>query len=108
MELDAEALGRLPPSVQLEHIAKFRDRQTMANRVRFREASANPNGFSSVQIDSFLERSRFREKVDAMRDDMNRAAGFGGDSARPVASQAGKQYLLTNDAAGARSARAHA
>jgi hypothetical protein len=94
--LDATALAVLPPSAQIEEIAKFRDRQTIANRVKFRDASAHPGRFSSVQIDSFLERTRFRDEVDAIRDAMNEAAGLGGSAARPVASQAGTHFVLTS------------
>ena len=97
--LDAEALGRLPPSVQIEEIGKMRDRQTTANRVKFREAAECPIGFSAIQMESYLKRTQFRQKVDAMRDAMNAAAGFGGDGAQPLAAQSGRAFVLQDSGA---------
>lgn len=98
--LDADALGKLPPSKQMEEIAKFRDHQTTANRIRFREASTCPIDFASVQMESFLQRSEFRQKVDRMRDQMNAAAGFGEEGARPIASLAGRSFVFKDSADG--------
>jgi hypothetical protein len=100
--LDADALGKLPPSKQLEQITKFRDRQTTANRIKFREASACPIDFASVQMESFLKRTEFRQKVDKMRDSMNAAAGFGEEGAKPIASLSGRSFVFRDTADGAR------
>ena len=99
--LDAEVLGKLPPSVQLEQITKLRDRQTTANRIKFREASTDSTNFSAIQMQSFLKRTEFRQKVDRMRDAMNKAAGFGEEGAQPIASLSGRSFIFKDGADGA-------
>ena len=86
--------------MQLEQITKYRDRQTTANRVKFREASTDATNFSSVQMESFLKRTEFRQKVDKMRDAMNLAAGFGEEGAKPIASLTGRSFVFKDAADG--------
>lgn len=100
-DIDPDALGKLPPSVQLAQITAFRDRKTASNRARFRDAAACPVGFSGVQMKSFLEGTAFRAKVDKMRESMNAAAGFGAEGAKPIASLTGRSFIFKDAADGA-------
>jgi hypothetical protein len=90
--------------MQLEIITKVRDRQIAANRIKFQDVTDNISGFSSVQMTTYLARTQFRRKVDAIRDKMNADAGFGEGGAKPVAALAGRKYVLTDSAPGSASA----
>lgn len=88
--LDPEVLATLPPSVQLEVMLRFRDKQVAANRSKFAERSTNPLEFSQYQMEQYLKASSLRQQLDMLR-------GVGTTNAavaRPIAAVEGREYVL--------------
>ena len=59
-EFDPEVLSSLPPSVQLEVLARARDAATAANREKFAAAAAVPAAFSRLQMAEYVKSTQFR------------------------------------------------
>lgn len=100
--VDAELLRALPPSLQMEVVTRLRDSQLVQNRAQFQDPDLDMQGFAAAQMRSYLKRTDLRREVDRVRDRMNAAAGYGigGAAARPIASQAGRAFILQDHAEG--------
>ncbi len=95
-KLDAEALSMLPQSLQLEILEKMRDAQNAANREKFQEAAAErPQDFSSVQLQTYLKASAFRQKIEGFKKKIGGAADE--DQARPLASDHSREFVFRRD-----------
>ena len=53
-------LSTLPPSLQLELMAKLREQKTYRNREEFSTRTGNPLGFSTFQMQQYLDTSAVR------------------------------------------------
>lgn len=93
-ELDPAAVGQLPPSLQLEVLTKHREQQAQLNRARFQEASKSAEGFSSLQMSSYIKQTELRRKMEAVR------ASSGNGSGNRMASKAGGHFVLEDHAEG--------
>jgi hypothetical protein len=58
--LDPAMLSNLPPSVQLDIMAKLREQKTYFNREGFQQRQAQPLNFSQFQMDEYLKASAVR------------------------------------------------
>lgn len=58
-----QVLSTLPPSLQLELMAKLREQKTYRNREEFATRSGNPLGFSSFQMQQYLATSAVRQAL---------------------------------------------
>lgn len=87
-------MGQLPPSLQLEVLTKHREQQAQLNRARFQEASKSAEGFSSLQMSSYIKQTELRRKMEAVR------ASSGNGSGNRMASKAGGHFVLEDHAEG--------
>ena len=55
-----QVLSTLPPSLQLELMAKLREHKTYKNREEFANRTGNPMGFSTFQMQQYLATSAVR------------------------------------------------
>ena len=95
--VDAATLSALPPSVQLEVLAKAREAAAVANREKFAAASAAaPAAFAEVQLAAYLRASMFRRRMEAARGAVV-AGREAGPLARRVAAEVGREYVLAGD-----------
>ncbi|KAK9806600.1 hypothetical protein WJX73_007536 [Symbiochloris irregularis] len=101
-QLDPAVLSTLPPSLQLELMGKLRESKTYRNREEFASRTGNPLGFSTFQMQQYLDTSAVRRKMDRLKDEMNAKAmaGKGGVQAHRIAAQPDREYILTKDDAG--------
>eukprot|EP00892_Ulva_mutabilis_P010526 jgi/Ulvmu1/7846/UM004_0076.1 len=88
-ELDPAAVGQLPPSLQLEVLTRHREQQATLNRARFQAASSNAEGFSALQMRSYIKQTELRRKMDAVRATSSRGA---------AACKAGSHFVLEDHA----------
>lgn len=93
--VDPIVLSTLPPSVQLDVMLRLRDRQMAANRGEFEQLSGKPEKFSEYQMQQYLKASNLRRQLDVLRG----AGDLGGASARPIAAEEGKEYVLEKEEA---------
>ena len=91
--VDPVVLSTLPPSLQLEVMLKMRERQMAANRGGFEERTGKPEAFSEFQINQYLKASKLRHQLDIIR---GSGAGQSG-TARPVAAEESREYVLERD-----------
>lgn len=59
-EIDPSVLSSLPPSIQLDIITKLREKSMQSNREAFQQRRAEPQSFSSFQLDEYLKASNMR------------------------------------------------
>jgi len=83
-------VGQLPPSLQLEVLTKHREQQAALNRARFQEASKNAEGFSALQMTSYIKQTELRRKMEAVR----------ASSARARSATAKSHFVLEDHAQG--------
>ena len=55
-----QVLSTLPPSLQLELMGKLRESKTYRNREEFASRTGNPLGFSTFQMQQYLDTSAVR------------------------------------------------
>lgn len=58
--LDPTVLSTLPPSMQLDIIARVREQKTYTNREHFQQRQAQPLSFSQFQMEEYLKSSAIR------------------------------------------------
>lgn len=58
--LDPAVLSTLPPSMQLDIMAKLREQRTYGNREGFQKRQAQPQSFSQFQMAEYLKASAVR------------------------------------------------
>ncbi|KAK9830500.1 hypothetical protein WJX72_012105 [[Myrmecia] bisecta] len=97
--LDPAVLSTLPPSMQLELMAKLREQKNLENREQFQKHAGRPLNFSQFQMETYLKASAFRRQMDGVKDVMNQTymAGREGGIARRIAGQADREYILKVD-----------
>ena len=59
-QIDPTVLSSLPHSVQLDIIAKMREKKVQANREAFEQRQAEPENFSNFQMEEYLKASEMR------------------------------------------------
>ena len=58
--IDQDALKSLPPSYQLELFTRMKERKVQVNRDAFQQRQAEPQKFSSFQMEEYLKASDMR------------------------------------------------
>jgi 5'-3' exonuclease len=91
--LDVEVIASLPASMRKKVIEDAQRKQRLLGRERYMPVAADPERFSSTQIENFLTRSRFNSKILNMQghQDSNQVG-------RMIASDTSRRYVLTKKA----------
>jgi len=92
-DVDLDMLMSLPTSMQQEYIGEIKRVRRQQNRSKMLPVAANPEGFSSLSIGSFLKDAHLSIAVNEMNQKQAKEVMHG----NVIVSEANRQFLLEKD-----------